>query len=155
MPGRWDKKKFSEWTSSVGRTFAENTCKLIWAFNSKADIVIHLGNNKAICIEAKVESAESSYRASAGTGNKNYDFVMKQTQIQEHILNDLLNYETTFVFLSMKDNIPNVPIKSPSIGMCWEEIFTLMDKTTNVLGFVSQSMESKVISSSIKPKKKI
>jgi len=149
MPGRWSKLKFSEWVDLGGRDFAKRACTLIWAFNAKADLVIHTGNNRAICIEAKVDSAESKYRAA--------DFESSQTLIQEYILNELLGFKTTFVVLSKNGKV-GIRSKLPdekSIGLCWKDVFGLMDLTEidpiEELPFVHESVMSNVIA---KPKDK-
>ena len=150
MPGRWNKQNFSDWVMKNGDLeFAKRACRLIWAFNAKADLVIHTGNNRAICIEAKVDSAESKYRAA--------DFERSQTQIQEYILNELLGYKTTFVVLSKNGKV-GIRSKLPdekSIGLCWQDVFGLMDLTEmdpiEELPFVHESLKSHVIA---KPKDK-
>lgn len=145
MPGRWSKKSFSKWVTDGGREFAERACTLIWAFNAKADLVIHTGDNQAICIEAKVVSSESTYSAAAGDGAP--DFVRTQTDIQRFILNDLLGYKTIFVFLSVNGTagISSKLAREQSIGLCWEDVFGRMD-LTDELPFVRESLKSLAIS---------
>lgn len=145
MPGRWSKQEFSRWVELGGREFAERTCTLIWAFNAKADLVIHTGNNEAICIEAKVVSAESKYRATAGD-SLGGNFERTQTDIQRFILNELLGYKTTFVFLSAngKAGITSKLPRELSKDLCWEDVFERMD-ITEELPFVRESLKSQVI----------
>lgn len=108
MPNQWDQSQFDNWARKYAAhlgmepiapeaiDFAYRVCRLKWAFNAKADIVILLPNNRAICVEIKVASKESSY--SCGTGDSHR--TLKQTELQEYVLEDLLGYQTTFVFLS-------------------------------------------------------
>jgi len=176
MPGRWNKQLFPwiEMTKDLSdseiaehREFAERVCKLIWAFNAKADLVIHTGKNQAICIEAKVVSAESTYRATTNTkyperdywanrlGNKDpyRNFECRQTEIQEYILKELLGYETTFVFLSKRgsSSIVSTQVREPSVELSWQEVFSWMGFTDEMspsdeLPFVSESLKSPIIS---------
>lgn len=101
MPSRWSDKQFDRWfdfgesCGLGGRTFAERACSLKWAFNAKPDLVLHLGHNKAICIEAKLESGVGRYQAKSDRLDcypKGY-FQMTQTYLQEFILKDLLGYD--------------------------------------------------------------
>ena len=79
----------------AARQFAFRICQLKWAFNAKADLVIHLPDGHAICVEIKVDSNESTYTAVAGYRK------MSQTELQTYILQDLLGYEKVVsVFLS-------------------------------------------------------
>lgn len=149
MPGRWSKLKFSKWVDLGGRDFAERACTLIWAFNAKADLVIHTSNNRAICIEAKVDSAESIYTATAGEGAPL--FIRTQTQIQEFILDDLLGYETTYVLLTVNGNA-RLPSKHPGKqwnALSWEKVFDLIGPTdiepTEEIPFVKASLKSHII----------
>lgn len=95
MPSRWNDALFDAWDAAAheGREFAKRACTLKWAFNAKPDLVLDLGNDRIVCIEAKLESRESRYK----TGK----FSMSQTQLQEYLFRNLLGYQNpSFVMIS-------------------------------------------------------
>lgn len=108
MPSRWSDSQFDKW-SEFGKsfekqfggetfpeqTFAERACSLKWAFNAKPDLVLHIGRNKAICIEAKLESGVGRYQVKSDRLDcyPKGCFPMTQTDLQEFILKDLLGYD--------------------------------------------------------------
>jgi hypothetical protein len=96
MPSRWNDDLFEAWESERDRNFAKRACTLKWAFNAKPDLVLDLGNDRIICIEAKLESRESRYKAGETTM-----FGMSQTRLQEYIFRNLLGYQDpTFIMIS-------------------------------------------------------
>lgn len=115
MPARWGKWLGSKkWLEKYGAglaaddlerwlAFAKRATVLKWAFNAKPDIVIHTSPITAICIEAKLESKEALYSAVLFDGEP---FAMEQTEVQRFILEQLLGYETQFVFLSGDRPVP-------------------------------------------------
>lgn len=123
-PSRWQKSQFDTWCEEpFGRTFAERACKLKWAFNAKPDLVLHLGGNRAICIEAKLESKIDKYSVKPALGKP---FSMKQTEVQEFIMKDLLGYETQFVVIEKKRNAAKN--EEGWIHLAWKNVFDeLMD----------------------------
>ncbi|HET9048261.1 MAG TPA: hypothetical protein VFN29_04770 [Chiayiivirga sp.] len=97
---QWQKFQFGDKCKEpFGRKFAERACRLSWAFNAKPDLVLHLAENRAICIEAKLESKIATYSSKPAHCQP---FSMKQTEIQEFILNDLPGYQTRFVAIDKK-----------------------------------------------------
>lgn len=98
-PGNWSMDKFK---SSIfdNDDFVE-VCKFKWCFNAKPDIVINLSDNRAICIEAKIECNEGVY---PGKESEKVEFlrrglrVVKQTEIQTKIMK-LLGIESNYLFL--------------------------------------------------------
>src|SRR6478609_8481610 len=62
-PGRWSISEFSRHISEDD--FFLRACMFKWAFNATPDLVIHTGKSSAVCIEAKLESGEGHYPASA------------------------------------------------------------------------------------------
>ncbi len=111
MPNQWDQRRFGSWVDIAldkgwyaqrdeALRFAERICRLKWAFNAKADIVIHLPDRRAVCVEVKVASGESKYSAKHGDDEAAAAFSMTQTELQRYVLESLLGYRTHFVFLT-------------------------------------------------------
>ena len=111
MPNQWDQRRFGSWVEIAldngwyadrgeALRFAERMCRLKWAFNAKADIVIHLPDRRAVCVEVKVVSGESRYSAKHGDDDAAAVFSMTQTELQRYVLESLLGYQTHFVFLT-------------------------------------------------------
>ena len=106
MPSRWNDSMFQSWVDRRDRDFAERACMLKWAFNAKPDLVFHLGNEKAICVEAKVESRVDMYVANAKSASKGSVFKKSQTEVQKLIF-DLLGYkDTCFLMLNKNEGNP-------------------------------------------------
>ena len=103
MPSRWSDSQFDNWSKVGGDTFAKRACSLKWAFNAKPDLVLHLGADKAVCIEAKLESGAGAYQVKSDP-NPEGCFGMGQFELQEFILNDLLGYKTDFIIISKASN---------------------------------------------------
>lgn len=110
MPNQWDQRRFGTWAELAldkgwytqrdeAQRFAERICRLKWAFNAKADIVIHLPDERAVCVEIKVASGESKYSAKHGDDDA-AAYSMTQTRLQRYVLESLLGYRTHFVFLT-------------------------------------------------------
>ena len=120
MPGRWNDGRFPVWHAEGPPGFAQQACRLKWAFNAKPDLVLHLGDNRAICIEAKLESSTSSYRVK-GRPAGSEACGMGQLELQEFVLEDLLGYDTTFLVVSRKSE------PEPASGKwryySWQEVF--------------------------------
>ena len=78
------------------------TCMFKWSFNAKPDIVIHADRDRALCIEAKLESGEGQYPASASE-KAIFDKLglprVSQTRLQRYLMEDMLGIETEFLFL--------------------------------------------------------
>lgn len=80
-------------------------CRFKWSFNIKPDIVIHLDQERAICIEAKVESGEGSYPASESEKSifkKRGLAYVGQMELQKYMMEELLGVQTDFMFLVFK-----------------------------------------------------
>jgi hypothetical protein len=119
MPSRWNDAQFQRWVEFDDEDFARRACKLKWAFNAKPDLVLHLGPDKVVCIEAKLGSGIGAYRAKTGDPKC---FGMTQTKLQEFILQDLLGYETdetSFVMISKTKGAPTKPWRN----FTWHEVF--------------------------------
>ncbi len=95
-------------------------CKIKWSFNAKPDLVIHTDDDHALCIELKLESEEGSYPSEGtekrllreripplfGEGGK-HAFPMKQTELQRFMMEEPLDLECRFLFVSRDGNWPN------------------------------------------------
>lgn len=140
MPSRWNDALFHAWCEAGGRPFAERVCTLKWAFNAKPDLVLHLGDNRVVCIEAKLESGIGGYKAK--TDHPSGPFGMTQTRLQEFILNDLLGYATDFVIVS-KDRKRAV---APSWRRhTWHEVFQALLGEPSPSRMVAEFRRSKFI----------
>lgn len=140
MPARWSDAQFDAWCQAGGRRFAMRACMLKWAFNAKPDLVLHLGDDRVVCIEAKLESGVGAYRA--GEGNPLGGFDMTQTQLQEFILQDLLGYETTFVIVSK--NLKG-RTDAPWRRYTWHEVFEAMLREPSASRMVREFRASRFI----------
>lgn len=142
MPSRWRDSQFHRWEERSGMGFAERACMLKWAFNAKPDLVLHLGDDKAICVEAKLESGVSHYsvRGDRSRGG----FSRTQLEVQEFILKDLLGYTTDFVIISKtkrrKDDVEN-----PWRKYTWREVFAALTNEHGEPWLVSEFCKSKII----------
>jgi len=96
-----------------------------WAFNAKPDIVIHMSNTTAICIETKYECGESYYPSKAEErlefSRRNLSLV-SQTQLQKMILTELLGIETQYIMLVQKGSASNT-----HKAFYWKDVFGIMD----------------------------
>ena len=124
-PGNWVISKFDQ---NFGDKDFEKICLFKWAFNIKPDIVIHLDKANAICIEAKVESSESSYPSTsiekailAKRGIKNP--LVRQCDLQKTMMEKLLGINTNCLCLSKKANEEKGKLNS----VTWKEAFADLD----------------------------
>lgn len=125
MPSRWSDSQFNFWRDVHGPEFAARACSLKWAFNAKPDLVLHLGHNKAICIEAKLESGVGRYQVKSDL-NPEGCFSMGQLQLQEFILKELLGYDIgdkDFVVISKNKKREEGDSTSKWRGYSWHEVF--------------------------------
>lgn len=127
MPRCWDDGRFLEWKSHAereshddGTAFARRACRLKWAFNAKPDLVLNLGDNKALCIEAKLDSGTSVYHVK-GRPPEARTCRTGQLELQEFIMEDLLGYQTTFAVISRRSR----PMDGSKWQYySWQQIFT-------------------------------
>jgi hypothetical protein len=121
MPSRWSDSQFFNWHEKGGVDFAKRACTLKWAFNAKPDLVLHLGGDKVVCIEAKLESSIGGYRV------KSSDplgcFSMSQIKLQEFILQQVLGYATDFVIVCKEKNTKRDVHDGPWRRYTWLEVF--------------------------------
>ena len=126
-PGNWSISKFNDTFEDIEKEDFLEICKFKWAFNIKPDIVIHLDRDRAICIEAKLESGEGSYPTSTAekTIFKNRglkDKHVKQMDLQEYMMKDLLGLDTSLILLGLH-KIERKNFKF----MHWEKAFGCLD----------------------------
>lgn len=140
MPSRWSDSQFQRWVERGDRKFAERACKLKWAFNAKPDLVLHLGGDRVVCIEAKLESGVGAYRVRADGPSGCFD--MTQTALQEFILRDLLGYKAEFVIISKADK---GPLHEPWRRFTWNEVFEALLRTPTESRMVEQFRKSRFI----------
>lgn len=111
-------------------------CMFKWAFNAKPDLVIHTSRDQAVCIEAKFKSGESSYPQQA-TEKKIFKSrklrYVKQTRLQEYLMEDLLGIETQLVFLVQKAG----QISGTHESLLWKDVFKALD-VGGVPGFMEE-----------------
>ena len=136
-PGNWVMKKYDE-TIEKNDDF-HKVCKFKWAFNIKPDIVIHLGKNRAICIETKYKSGEGRYPSQKDDKSifirRGLPYV-RQMELQKFMMEELLGIETQFVFLVFKK-----PRSNTQNVMTWKEAFCGMD-LKNVPKFAKDMLEN-------------
>ena len=97
-----------------------------WAFNAKPDLVLHSDHDHALCIEAKLESGEGSYPATAAEKlifkNLGLTYV-GQLDIQRYLMTELLGIETEFVFLVADRKVG----KTAEKVLSWAEAFETLE----------------------------
>ncbi|MCD2186614.1 hypothetical protein [Actinomycetospora soli] len=102
-PSNWVVKRFDETIESNADFIA--TCRFKWCFRAKPDLVIHTTHQHALVIEAKVESGEGSYPATAAEKSifkRRGLRRVSQTELQEHMMRELLGIEARHVFLTLR-----------------------------------------------------
>lgn len=134
FPGNWIVRNFDKEFHS-NEDFL-SICKFKWSFNIKPDIVIHINKNSAVCIEAKHISDEGYYpskRIEKDIFNRREIKYVKQTELQDYMMKELLGLETQFIFLVSK------PQKSRSHQvLSWKEAFDSLK--TDSLPLFAQNM---------------
>lgn len=122
-PGTWSIPRYSVHIPNDEEFI--KTCAFKWSFNAKPDIVIHTSHNMAICIEAKFESGESSYPTSSADKK---EFIkrslnrVKQTELQRHVMENLLGIKIEFLFL-----VQQKPTRTTYPTLSWSEAFGLLN----------------------------
>lgn len=120
-PSNWIVAKMCESEYLKDKNNFVHACKFKWSFNAKPDIVLVGGGKNVICIEAKLESSESSYPTS-GKEKELFDAVagiesrVGQVELQKYMF-DILNVESDFIFLEKKN--------SKDTSLSWCELFAL------------------------------
>lgn len=143
-PGRWSASKLAKLQD---RKLAISACRLKWAFNAKADLVIHTGPHTAVCVEIKVDSKTAAYSMPGDVHS------MGQIQLQRYILEDLLGYRCHFALLARAPlskgghGAPPMPGDAPPVkALFWPEVFAAVLGTDyskimkNTPGFVERTL---------------
>jgi len=137
-PGRWSVPRYHKTIQDNDEFLRVSMFK--WAFNAKPDIVIHASRDQGVCIEAKFKSGESSYPQQATEKkifqSRNLGYV-KQTNVQEYLMGDLLGIETQFVFLVQRAGQTSKTHKS----FVWTDVFKVLD-VSDVPGFMRELISS-------------
>ncbi|MCC6694534.1 MAG: hypothetical protein IT365_02785 [Candidatus Hydrogenedentes bacterium] len=151
-PGRWSVDKIKEAFIKDADGIFLSACTFKWAFNVKPDLVIHLDGNKAVCIEAKLESYEDQYPGDKGEkrifeerfkdswlGNR-----MSQTKVQRYLMEDILGLTSHPVFLrkSRQNKVEQDNDKLPQ-ELTWPEVFNGLDRG-GIPNYMEQAVESAI-----------
>jgi hypothetical protein len=123
-PGRWSVLRFAK--NIEGNDEFLRTCRFKWAFNIKPDLMLDNGEKHLLCIEAKLESLEGSYPTSspekAEFARRQIERI-KQTELQRHLLEDLLGYTADFRFLVQSTAAASMSHAT----VTWAEVFEALD----------------------------
>lgn len=107
-PGKWSIQQMNQtfFSGSDALLDLKKIANFKWSFNIKPDLVIHLDNSHAICIEIKMDSPEGFYPSTEpdtqkfnevyGKGNWEHT---RQTELQRYMFTQLLDVKTDFFFL--------------------------------------------------------
>lgn len=122
-PGKWAISKYHD-------HFSDNSdflkvCRFKWSFNIKPDIVIHLDNNRGICIETKFASGEGQYPSSSDDKvifSKRGISPVGQLELQQYMMKELLGIDTQFIYLVQKKTS-----KDTVRTILWKEAFESMN----------------------------
>ena len=102
-PGNWSVARFSSAITDNDDFLA--TCIFKWCFNAKPDLVLQIAAERVVCIEAKLESGEGRYPM-ASIEKKIFRRrglpSVGQTEVQRHMFERILGYETEFILLAKK-----------------------------------------------------
>jgi len=123
-PGRWSISEFSRHISEDD--FFLRACMFKWAFNATPDLVIHTGKSSAVCIEAKLESGEGHYPASApdiAQFTRRGLARVGQTEVLAYLMGQMLGFQTTYVFLVRSP----APTSDAHRIITWKECFAAFD----------------------------
>jgi hypothetical protein len=122
-PGVWSIRKYHP--HIVDDEDFYKVCTFKWSFNIKPDLVIHLNRNKAICVEIKYTAGEGVY-PSSGVDKKIFRkrglSNVKQTELQQYMMEELLGFKTNFVFLVYKPSKSDI-----HTILTWAEVFEYLD----------------------------
>jgi len=126
-PGNWSIDRFAAHVANHAEFL--RICRFKWAFNAKPDLVIHVSNDAALCVEAKFKSGEGHYPSKQ---TEKTEFVRRglslqgQTDVQTYILRDLLGLSAEFIFLVEDAQATSVTHRT----LTWREVFATLDTST-------------------------
>lgn len=141
FPGRWQIKKFNA-TIADDNEFLK-TCKFKWAFNIKPDLVIHLDAERAIVIEAKYDSGESSYPPPGPTRDlitRRGGRPIGQTDLQEYLFRDILGIDAVHVHISRDAH--TTMTGRHGHAMTWKQAFGPISDQAKMMPFVQDSINA-------------
>lgn len=92
-PANWSSSAFNK---NMSKELFAKACELKWCFNAKPDIVIHTSKNSAICIEAKLESGQGNYKASAN----GLFHQCGQLEIQRKLMSEILGLNCEYLIIT-------------------------------------------------------
>ena len=125
-PGNWSVARFSPAIADDDDFRA--TCLFKWCFNAKPDLVLQTGTERVVCIEAKLESGEGRY-PSASLEKEVFRHrglaSVGQTEVQRHMFEWLLGYETEFILLANR----RTPAETPHRFVSWRQAFDAVECT--------------------------
>jgi hypothetical protein len=136
MPGQWSVTALYEAYKSSPDVFRD-LCRFKWSFNIKPDLVILLPGTSPVCIEAKLESGEGFYPASAREGPL-FDEVFSdwprrgrvaQFELQEFMFRELLESPCLPVILSRSEYGSD---DQSAAFLTWNEVFNRLDLATSL-----------------------
>lgn len=146
-PSRWGIRAICNSHGKLGTEILKRALILKWAFNVKPDIVVELGNDAILCIEAKVESKEGVYanskadrdaldKALREVEKKGYDLQLlkkwieenaSQTIVQQYVMTEILGYTTPckiYLYNKLRD-------KRDRNGLHWQDAFDCFSSVTH------------------------
>ena len=103
-----------------------SACLFKWSFNAKPDLVIRLSTNEAICVELKLESGIGVYpstKADREVFKARSLKAIKQTEVQQFLMEDLLGFSTHFILIS---NSTTAQLERYQ-ALSWTEVFSALD----------------------------
>ena len=123
-PGSWSVQQLN--TSLEDNDDFLAACVFKWCFKAKPDLVLQTGPERVVCIEAKLESGEGWYPAASAEKaifrSRGLSSV-GQTEVQRHLFERILGYETEFILLAKKG-----PRSAGSHRhLSWADAFASMD----------------------------
>jgi hypothetical protein len=143
LPGQWSVSTLFENFKSEPDVFRD-LCRFKWSFNIKPDLVIFLPDAKPICIEAKLESREGSYPATAMECAQFDELFGKhqrrvgQFELQQFMFGTLLQRPSIPVVVAKSGRpIPTTHDSPDPPTLSWHEVFAVLD-TGGSLGFVER-----------------
>jgi hypothetical protein len=119
-------------------------CKLKWSFRVKPDLVIHTDPDRALCMELKFESEESSYPSDGDEKEilrkrelfcerGKCVFPIGQTELQKFMMEKLLGLECRFLYISCAAD--NAPIK-----LSWRTLHDMLDPKKNLPDYMESAL---------------
>jgi hypothetical protein len=147
-PGQWSVEALADSFGTDPEVYRE-LCRIKWSFNIKPDLVVLAPDERAICVEAKLESGQGTYPASKKdcdifdrvvSGTKDPGRV-RQVELQQFMFETLLAMpcQPVVVGRTQFQKDPGIPF------LTWEGLFSRLDRSHS-LPFVERLiMENTII----------